>query len=93
MSRREYFSYDGTTFIGRITTDEKTGKAKAFNAAGRSLGKFAGYDAARKAVSEAYLDVTARKASTAEALKRLAEPVGFVSGLPSHFLSGVGTHR
>jgi hypothetical protein len=79
---REYFSYYGTTCIGRIVVDGKTGGAKAFDPAGRSLGEFDGYDAARKAISLAHVEASVRRGATEEALKRLAEPVGFVSGLP-----------
>jgi hypothetical protein len=87
MKGREYFSYDGTTCVGRFVVEEKSGKAKAFNAAGRSLGTFDGYDAAREAVSIAYRAAVARKAATAQALEHLNRPtVEFVSGMPSHFL-------
>jgi len=82
MSRREYFSYDGTTCIGRFVVDEKTGEAKAFNGAGRLLGEFPTYDAARTAVSEAHHNAVAYKARAAAAMARLSEPVTFVSGLP-----------
>jgi hypothetical protein len=88
MSCREYFSYDGTICIGRFTVDDKTGTAKAFTAARRSLGTFAGYDAAREAISRAHSDARARKAATAKALERLAEPVRFVSGLPADIGGG-----
>jgi hypothetical protein len=84
MSGREYAAYDGQTCIGRIVLDDKTGHTKAFDAAGKVLGKFSTYDAARAAINEAYDDgVARRKARTAEALRRLEEPVGFVSGLPA----------
>jgi hypothetical protein len=86
MGQREYAIYDGQNCIGSFVVDQKTGKAKAFNAAGRLLGEFPGYDAAREAVSKAHCAAIARKAATAEALERLAEPVGFISGLSAHFL-------
>jgi hypothetical protein len=60
MSHREFFAYDGTTCIGRFVVDQKTGAAKAFDAAGKSLGRFPNYDAAREAVNQAQ----ARKAAT-----------------------------
>jgi len=89
MSRREYFPYDGTTCIGRIVLDDKTGHAKAFDAAGKVLGNFPSYDAARHAINEAHdRSVERRKARTAEALRRLEEPVGFVSGLPASLGGG-----
>ncbi len=74
ISRREYSVYDGQTRIGHFIVDEKTGTAKAFNAAGRSLGKFPGYHAARKAVSEAYRD-----AATEEAQRRLVKSLPIVT--------------
>ena len=83
ISQREYFSYYGATCIGRLLVDEETGKASAFDEVGRSLGEFPNYDGARKAVSQAHHDTVERNASTAAALKRLTEPVGFASGLPS----------
>jgi hypothetical protein len=76
MSCREYFVHDGQGVIGHFVVDEETGKAKAFNAAGRSIGDLKGYDAVRRAVNEAFR-------ATAEALKQLNEPVGFASGLPA----------
>jgi hypothetical protein len=87
MSHREFFAYDGTTCIGRFVVDQTTGAAKAFDAAGKSLGRFPNYDAARKAVNQAQ----ARKAATAAARKRLEEPVGFASGLPAD--AGGGRRR
>ena len=83
MNRREYFIYDGQHCIGHFVVDDKTGAAKAFNAAGRLLGTFPGYDAARKAVSQAYCDAVERKAATEETLDRLNGPVEFKSGLPT----------
>jgi hypothetical protein len=84
MSAREYSVCDGQTCIGRFVVDEKTGAAKAFDAAGKSLGKFPNYDVARRAVSQAYEDAEARKAAAEAARKRLEEPVGFVYGLPGN---------
>jgi hypothetical protein len=88
VSGREYAIYDGQNCIGSFVVNERTGKAKAFDAAGRPIGTFDGYDAARHGVNQAYDDAVARKARTAEALNMLAEPLSFVSGLPSHFLNG-----
>ena len=84
MRGREYWVYDGTTCIGYFVVDEN-GTAEAFDAAGMTLGNFADYDAARKAVSQAHVDAIARKASAAAALARLAGPVEFASGLPATF--------
>jgi len=87
MSRREFFSYDGTLFIGRVVVDEKTGATKAFDAVGRSLGKFDGYDVARRAVSNAYSASLARRAASAKALEYVNRlDVDFASGMPAHFL-------
>jgi hypothetical protein len=80
MSHREFFAYEGTTYIGRFVVDQKTGAAKAFDAAGKSIGRFANYDAAREAVNA----TQSRKSATEAARKRLEEPVGFVSGLPGN---------
>jgi hypothetical protein len=86
--KREFFAYDGTIFIGRILVDEKTGKARGFNATGRLLGEFPDYHSARRAVSGAYREVTERKTArakaTAEALDRINRPhPEFKSGWPS----------
>jgi hypothetical protein len=51
--RHEYFVYDGRACIGRFTLDDDTGDAKAFDANGKPLGKFAGFKAGAAAVSEA----------------------------------------
>jgi hypothetical protein len=93
MSGREYAIYDGQNCIGSFVVNERTGKAKAFDAAGRPIGTFDDYDAARHGVNHAYSDVVTRKARTAEALKQLAEPFSFVSGLPSHFLDASPRRR
>jgi hypothetical protein len=92
MPRREFFSYHGTIFVGRIVLDEKTGIAKGFNAKGRLLGEFVGYDAGRKAVSDAFRATAERKATqakaTANALEYLNRPnVELSSGMPAHFLA------
>jgi hypothetical protein len=81
MSRREYFVYDGATCIGHFVVDEETGNAKAFDAAGRSLGTFAGYAAARLVVSNSYDGAKARAAASGKDI------VEFASGLP-HVQSG-----
>jgi hypothetical protein len=87
--RREYWVYDGQTVIGHFIVDDKTGTAKAFNAAGRMLGNFSGYDTARKAVNDAYSDAQARKAATAKALEYINRPdIEFASGLPVDLVGG-----
>jgi hypothetical protein len=73
MTRREYFVYDGHQSIGHFVVDDETGNAKAFNAVGRSLGEFSGYNAARKAVNQAHAEAGARKAAT-EAAKATEAP-------------------
>ena len=93
MSRREYFAYDGTTCIGRIVVDEKTGKARGFNAAGRLLGEFLDYHAARKAISGAYREAAERKVARAKVTARALEyinrrDVEFASGLPADLVGG-----
>ncbi len=83
MGQHEYALYDGRDLIGNFVVKEKTGKAKAFDAIGRSLGTFDGYDAARHAINKAHRNAVVRKVETAEALERLNRPiVEFMSGLP-----------
>jgi hypothetical protein len=91
MGLREYAIYDGQNCIGSFVVDEKTGTAKAFNAAGRLLGTFPAYAAARKAISQAHRDVIDRKATAAKALEYLNRSnVAFVSGLPTDIGNGWG---
>lgn len=85
---REFFVTAGHISIGRFVVEDKTGTAKAFDAADKPLGKFPNYHAARKAVSQAHDDAEAREASAAAARKRLEEPAAFESGLPADFLGG-----
>jgi hypothetical protein len=99
--RHEYFVYDGRNCIGRFTLDDDTGEAKAFDANGKTIGKFHGFKAGGAAVyaasrgisgarSTAEPGVDARKAAGAEARRRLVEPAAFVSGLPAGFLRRQG---
>jgi hypothetical protein len=95
--RHEYFVYDGRDCIGRFTLDDATGEAKAFDANGKTIGKFHGFKAGGAAVyaasrgssggrSTARPNADARKVAGAEARRLLAEPAAFVSGLPAGFL-------
>jgi hypothetical protein len=62
--KQELFAYDGLTYIGRIVAKDKS--ARAFNAAGASIGKFSSTGAAFSAISEAYLSANkARPAAPA----------------------------
>jgi hypothetical protein len=47
---RELFAYDGHDFIGKIMVG-KNGRARAFNAAGKTLGRFPGFKTAFRAIS------------------------------------------
>jgi hypothetical protein len=99
--RHEYFVYDGQRCIGHFTLDDATGEAKAFDANGKTIGKFHGFKAGRLAVYGASRGISdarstvkpigdARKAAGAEARLRLAEPAALVSGLPAGFLGRQG---
>jgi hypothetical protein len=87
----------GQRCIGRFTLDDATGEAKAFDANGKTIGKFHGFKAGRIAVYAASRGISAarstvkpivdaRKSAGAEARRRLEEPAAFVSGLPAGFL-------
>jgi hypothetical protein len=84
----EYFVYDGRVFVGRVTMKGETGEARAFDAKGKSLGKFASPRDASRAVSAVHNAAVGVPPARAEAARRrLLEPVGFVSGLPDHFIA------
>jgi hypothetical protein len=51
---RELFAYDGHDFIGKIMVG-KNGRARAFNAAGKTLGRFPGFKTAFRAVSRTHM--------------------------------------
>jgi hypothetical protein len=86
-SRRVQSVYDGQRLLGTLIANEKSGLILAWDAQRRFLGRFPGSQEAARAISEASRVAEARKAATAEALERLNKPVvGFVSGLPAHFL-------
>jgi hypothetical protein len=70
-SRHEYFVYDGRDCIGRFTLDDDTGEAKAFDANGKPLGKFAGFKAGAAAVSEAQRAAVPPKCGAKHARKPL----------------------
>jgi hypothetical protein len=75
--------YDGTRALGEIE-DHGRGDVRAWLGIGDGrvpLGTYPDRRAAIRGISEA-----AQKKGTAEALAKLAEPIGFASGLPSHFL-------
>jgi hypothetical protein len=77
--------YDGTRALGEIE-DYGHGDVRAWVGVGderKAIGTYPDRKAAMRGISEAV-----QKKGTAEALAKLAEPVGFVSGLPSHFLDG-----
>jgi hypothetical protein len=81
-TRRDYSVYDGRELLGRIVLEEATNQARAWNAAGRCLGRFNGYEAAAQAINS---DAAAAR-RTAEALRQLAESnPPFASGLPDRF--------
>jgi hypothetical protein len=62
--KQELFAYNGLTYIGRIAVKGKS--ARAFNAAGASIGKFSSSGVAFRAISEAYLSANkARPAAPA----------------------------
>jgi hypothetical protein len=54
--KQELFAYDGTTFIGRIVTRARSNHA--FNAAGKSIGKFSDPISAFRSISKAHLTAT-----------------------------------
>jgi hypothetical protein len=80
----EYFAYDGCLGIGRIVMKGERGEARAFDANGKSLGRFANARRAFRAISAAHRPRSVER--TAAARQRLLEPVQFASGLPEHFI-------
>jgi hypothetical protein len=83
---RERYVYDGQRLLGTFIENERAGLVLAWDPLGRFLGRFRDPKEAANAISEAARAAEARKAATAKALDRLNRPVGFVTGLPSHFL-------
>ncbi len=93
-SRREPLAvYDGQRLLGTFIDDEKSGVVLAWNAERKLLGRFGDAEEAADAISDAAQATDARKSATREALERLAQPVGFASGLPSHFLDNGARRR
>ena len=86
---RELSVYFGQQLLGTFVENERSGLVMAWDPKRRFLGRFRRSEEAAKAISEAAQAAEARKAATAKALERLNKPVvGFVSGLPAHFLAG-----
>jgi hypothetical protein len=87
--RRLYAVYDGRRLLGTFILNERTGIAFAWTPERRFIGRFAGYVEASRGIGDAQStarpSIDARKAATAEARRRLLEPVGFASGLPDTF--------
>lgn len=84
--RREQTVYDGQRVLGTLIANEKSGLVLAWDPQRRFLGRFLDPRGAANAISETARTAEARKVATAEALEKLNGPVGFVSGLPAHFL-------
>jgi hypothetical protein len=82
-SRRRYDVYDGRDLLGVFVLNERTGDALAWNSERRFIGRFAGFKAAGRGISLAATETGSKKASAAEARRRLLEPARFASGLPS----------
>ena len=51
VGKHEYYLYDGTTYLGRFTFDDATGKGKAYDRNRNLIGTFSGYTASAAAVS------------------------------------------
>jgi hypothetical protein len=86
--RRVQCVYFGQRLLGTFVENERSGLVLAWDLQRRFLGRFRETKEAANAISEAARTAEVRKAATAQALERLNGPVGFVSGLPSHFLGG-----
>jgi hypothetical protein len=82
-ARREYVVYDGQRLLGIFIFNDVTRQALAWNARRKFIGRFVGYQAAARAISQAAVT----ELQAAEARRPLDDPnPPFVTGLPSHFL-------